>query len=510
MDLFQGFRGAHGTHGAVTRKADGPKLEIKKSASTVRRPVTEELWQQHIDGKYPLGIITINEEEQCWWGGIDVDRYDINHAEIVQQIEKAKLPMVLIRSKSGGAHILMFLSAPVSAGAMMAVLRDIAASLGFGDCEIYPKQAQVLASKGDLGNWLNMPYLGGDKSDRVAIKKTGASMTLDEFLSHAERLRLSPEEFEKLGSRRKTPAPRKGSTRGQGEFGDGPPCLEHITGKGFPEGTRNIGLFNIGVACRKKYGDDWKEKLEEFNRRFLSPPLPADEVLSIVRSLDKKEYNYTCDQNPLASHCNLGMCRTRKFGVGDAGDYPNISSLSVLDTQPALWFLDVEDQRIELTTEQLQSYRSFHMACMERLHKCYRSLKQDTWLAMLAAAMSNATVIEAPPDVGLHGQFLELLEEFLTNRQRGERQEDILGGRPWEDEARGRHYFRLSDFMKHVQREGIRDWKRNWVTQRIHDLGGDREFFNIKGKGVNVWWVPSSAVSGVPEIEPPHVRKDPI
>ena len=28
---------------------------------------------------------------------------------------------------------------------------------------------------------------------------------------------------------------------------NGPPCLQFLTSKGFPEGTRNNGLFNIGI-----------------------------------------------------------------------------------------------------------------------------------------------------------------------------------------------------------------------------------------------------------------------
>lgn len=31
------------------------------------------------------------------------------------------------------------------------------------------------------------------------------------------------------------------------EIKDGPPCLQALMRQGFPEGTRNNGLFNIGV-----------------------------------------------------------------------------------------------------------------------------------------------------------------------------------------------------------------------------------------------------------------------
>ena len=48
-----------------------------------------------------------------------------------------------------------------------------------------------------------------------------------------------------------------------GAFSDGPPCLQALAASGFPQGTRNMGLFNMGVYARSKFGDTWKEVLEE-------------------------------------------------------------------------------------------------------------------------------------------------------------------------------------------------------------------------------------------------------
>ena len=56
MALFEGFDGAHGTHGKTEQSVEkGGKLEIKKSARTVREPVTLELWTDHVAGERPLG-----------------------------------------------------------------------------------------------------------------------------------------------------------------------------------------------------------------------------------------------------------------------------------------------------------------------------------------------------------------------------------------------------------------------------------------------------------------------
>ena len=59
-------------------------------------------------------------------------------------------------SKSGGAHIYLFVSEPVRAKEMQIKLKEIAVFLGFGESEIFPKQIE-LSSKG-TGNFLNLPY----------------------------------------------------------------------------------------------------------------------------------------------------------------------------------------------------------------------------------------------------------------------------------------------------------------------------------------------------------------
>ena len=496
MALFAGHSGAHGTHGEPTRNpAKGGKLEIKKTALTVREPATADIWQQHLDGVRPLGIIPIRKDHSCIWGCIDVDQYDTDHASLLKKIRGQKLPLVVCRSKSGGAHCFLFLKTPISAEDMQDILRDMAARLGIGNCEIFPKQKQTLEERGDLGNWLNMPYFNGDQTDRYGIKDTMAAMTLSEFLSHAERRRVTTSDLDAVAP----PAPSDDS------LSDGPPCLQHLAAMGFPEGTRNNGLFALGVFCRKKYPSTWKSKLEEYNREYMSPPLPAEEVLEVQKNLERKEYNYTCSDVPLVTHCNAVLCRSRKYGVTGSGEYPVIAGMTKLEMgKEAFWFLDIEGERLELDTQQLQNYREFHKVCMEQMTVCYSLLKQDTWITMVQTAMRDAQVVEAPRDSGTEGHLMELLEDYCTNRNVSTEKEGLLLGKPWQDEESGRYYFRLTFFMSFLKREGFAEWGRNKVGSYVKNLGGS-EFFNIKGKGVNVRWVPAlfekQPVVTTPELE---------
>lgn len=502
MLLFEGFAEAYGTYdGTISNEAKGGKLEIKATATTRRETVTHTVWDQHLKGNHPLGIIPIRSNNTCLWGCIDIDQYNLSPDDILKSITKNNFPLVVCRSKSGGMHIFLFFSEPVAAAVIQMRLKEMAAILGYGNSEIFPKQRQVQTEKGDLGSWLNMPYFGGDQSDRYGFKAGGLAMTLSEFLAKAWASRQPASYAETEHRRRPDRDP---------DWGDGPPCMQHLVASGFPEGVRNKSLFALGVFAKKKYATDWVQRLERWNMQYFDPPLPSAEVHGIIKAHEKKDYNYTCKEQPLSAHCNSGLCRTRRYGVGGDDDFPVVSGLSVLDTDPPLWFLDVEDARLELNTEQLQTFRLFHKVCMEKLFRCYRMIKQDVWLTIVAEAMREAVRIEAPQEVGQKGQFNELLYEFITDRHKAEQKEELLLGRPWTDDEEGKSYFRLIDLQRYLESSNFKIYNRAQIVSRLKELGGDSKFFNLKGRGVNTWWIPADITEEMPEISLPKLVRTPL
>jgi hypothetical protein len=522
MTLFAGSESHSGTHGVPDLDPNGVKWSIKRTARTLKQPVTVALWQQHLDGKRPLGIIPIRADSTCLWGSIDIDQYDIDLAEIVRRVEDARLPLVPCRSKSGGLHLFMFFAEPVAADAAQGVLRDLAASLGFAGSEIFPKQTKILVEHGDQGNWIVMPYFGDDFGGKLkmqrGLKKTGAEMTVGEFLTMAEKSRVTTEQMTELVQSNSKPSgsttPSKGKKNGGNDarprspYGDGPPCLQHLAASGFPEGGRNNALFHIGVYLKKAHPTDWQKHLEMDNQAHMRPPLPSDEVDAVVKSLQKKDYEYKCKDQPMVSHCNSVVCRGRKYGVGVGGSYPEILGLSKLESEPPVWFVDIPGHRIPMTTDDLQNYRRFHKLCMATANVCYKMINEPVWFSIVGEAMQNVDPIPAPEDISVAGVFLEMLETFLTNRMRGKQKEDLLRGAPWEDEEAQRHYFQLAPLEKFLQREGVRDINRPMLKYRINALGGKNRQMNIKGRNRFVWWVPSSAVQNAPELDSPEPPKE--
>lgn len=150
-----------------------------------------------------MGIIPIRSDNTCFWGCIDIDQYPLDHKKLIEKIKKNDLPLVVCRSKSGGAHCFLFVKEAIAAIDMQKYLKASAALLGEAGREIFPKQAEILVERGDTGNFLNLPYFGSDETLRYAVKEDGSAATLEEFYDlydkNVQELPLKfPEEKNKL------------------------------------------------------------------------------------------------------------------------------------------------------------------------------------------------------------------------------------------------------------------------------------------------------------------------
>ena len=105
--IFEGLKIAYGQYQKGERSENGSKQKGK--AFIVRKNVSDDLWENHLQGKGPaLGIIPIREDSTCRWGCIDIDSYNLDHSSLIQSIRNLNLPLIICRSKSGGAHVFLF------------------------------------------------------------------------------------------------------------------------------------------------------------------------------------------------------------------------------------------------------------------------------------------------------------------------------------------------------------------------------------------------------------------
>jgi hypothetical protein len=476
LELFNGYDKAYGIYKVEQTTSSG---KAKGQASTIVADVTPELWVKHLTGKQGIGIIPIKNDNTCYFGAIDIDIIGVNFVEIIKKLKRHNFPFVPCRSKSGGCHLFIFLASPVSAKIMQTKLREMAATLGYGNSEIFPKQIEVLTERGDLGQWINMPYFNDLRGLRYAVNEIGEALSIADFLSLAYKSRITVDEFAAIQVEIISD-----------EITDGPPCLQYLITQGFQEGMRNNGLFNIGVYARKAFPDEWEKKTEEYNQMFMIPALLSSEVQQVLKSVKKKTYIYTCNQAPINAFCNKALCITRKYGIGPDMSLPNLSNLTKFNSNPPIWFIDVEGAgRMELTTEDLQTQERFQRRCIEALNMMPPIINKMTWQQIVQRLLDTVVLIIAPADASPSGQLIEHLERFCTSRVHARDKNEILLGKPYSENTH--HYFRMSDFISYLDRHHFKEFKVHKISSIIKEqLKAEHTFLVLKGKGVNVWKVP--------------------
>ena len=268
--FFLYFSGCTRAHGQTTVLDSAKNGKMKAKSFIVREPLTVELVEKHFSGQRGIGTIPIDETNNCVFGALDIDDYNLDLIQLKKKIKRLKLPMVTCRSKSGGAHCFMFVKEKVSAAEMRDKLAEFASALGFGNCEIFPKQEEVKIERGDVGNFINLPYFNAEYPTRYAIQDDGEAYSLEEFIKLVEKNLLSPKQLDDFKIHEE-----------ENVLPSGPPCLQKLTEFGIPEGGRNQTLMNIGIYYKLSSPSDWKEKLEAHNKNNCNPPLPAKDKVDM-------------------------------------------------------------------------------------------------------------------------------------------------------------------------------------------------------------------------------------
>lgn len=187
LRLFPGNEERHGR--CVVGETRNENGKLKCDARTWSGGPTLSLWRDHLDGKVGLGAIPIRGDGTCEFGAIDIDEYrELNHGVIVRQLAAWGVPALVVRSKSGGAHIFVWANTGIPAPLFRERLSEIAEGLNLPpEIEIFPKQDTPTTDEG--GSWISFPFYGGWSGMRWAVKPDGDAMEQDEFLDVAEKLK---------------------------------------------------------------------------------------------------------------------------------------------------------------------------------------------------------------------------------------------------------------------------------------------------------------------------------
>lgn len=473
MALFAGLPRAYGVYEVPT--ASNAKGKREGGAQTLQAPVTEELWDRHLAGEIQLGIVPIRDDASCVFGAIDVDDYKTDHKKLHSNIVKMKLPLVMCRSKSGGAHLYAFFKEPVPAERVRELLAGWAASLGYASVEIFPKQSALYSTQ-DTGNWINMPYSGGDNTERYAIDKD----------------RLSTEEFLKLAERARIGAEILDSTDQFPELlTEAPPCLITLSNSGIPEGQRNNTMFALAIYCRKRWPEGWEEKLPEMNEAFVDPPLTTAEVAEVIKNVSKKEYNYPCKQEPICNVCQRNVCKSRQFGVNSAQQVNTIGfsleNVVRLEVEPVTYYADYANTRVTFGSRHLCTQAKMRELLVEQTNVVPPRLTGRAYDAWVSAVTAKALRVEAPKETNTSIRTLSLITDYCS---KGEQ-------RPWAllSEGGTRNHEHKTYFNPHAVVNDINvrhkiDLTESELWTALQDLGAQHEEKTINRRVLMLWSIP--------------------
>ena len=432
-EIFIGLERAHGVTFVDKKGVDGEK--IKGKSFVKREPVTDNLWINHLQGVGPsLGIIPINEQNKCVWGCIDIDSYaGFDHQKLINKIKLLKLPLVVFRSKSGGAHVFCFTTVPVTAQLMRDKLLSVSAVLGYGGSEVFPKQV-ALKSEADTGNFLNLPYFRGDDTTRYAFLENGEAAGMAGFYGLYERNKLTPEALENLEIKRPL-----------SEFNDGPPCIESLTQSKLKDGRDRV-IYQYIQYAKRKWPEDWQNKINQFNYKYFQNPLDDKTIQDKIKFHSKKDLGFKCNEEPMCNHCDKKLCRTRKFGIGGESVFPELSDLQKVELDEPYYWVNVDGDRVKLDNiDCLIDQRLFRRTVTKQINKKPPRIKPVDFDKYVDLLLAGVEIVKAPEGSSLVDQLQDHLEEFCTNRTgKNTTKEDILRGNVWTQE--NKHHFVFNKF----------------------------------------------------------------
>jgi len=461
--LYEGYTKSYGIVNVTGEKVDGMKVD--SNFHMVHREMSESLWQDHLNGSCSLSILPIDEKMCCRWAAIDIDDYNgFGHREVAIAIGQQKLPFVVHRTKSGGGHIFVYFKKPVLVKNIRKKLMEIGACLGYAEEEFFPKQSKVNFEQGDTGNMLQLPYFDCEQTLRFAYDDKGEELIdFDKYLDFVESKKISAKEFLAIDV-----------INIENEWEGAPPCIASILSRSVEQGSRNDTMFHIGVFLIKKHSKEgpWKDHMERINQQYFSPNLNTKELTSIMEQLDKKDYGYKCQQSPFKDFCQKSVCSQRRYGI-TGGDNIDLSGCVKMLSFPPIWFVNVDDQRIELTTDQFHSQEQFSKRVLEETNMVMNIYKGNEWRNKIRNLTKDIIEVEAPYETTKEGMLLSELKNFLDpNRARGNSKKDLSAlDKNYYDVETNTIHFKLNTLMEWLRQRSFPETRRNAISNRLKELG---------------------------------------
>jgi len=433
-------------------------------------PITDQDYLDHLSGKKSIGIQPCDDEGMASFGAIDIDPDYKNFSanKFLQIIEENDLPVIPIKSKSGGLHVYVFMNKPVEASEIREFLETLLFSFGLpATTEIFPKQTKLgmnADGKPINGNFINLPYF--NKKERIALMPNGDEIEFEDFI---KIIGLNLQTKEQLKEIAKSLI-QKELTGGPAEFLDGPPCLQAIT-KELGESQklsdeRDRFLYNYMVFAKKKFKDSWEEKVLEAARTYITyDNIWGDaKVQKKIKDWKKDTAGHTCNEDPIAKRCSKVECIKRTYGVASqlSESWPMLSGLTKIDYKPdPEFYINVSRPNGKVATihaknvKQIIEQRELKALIAASIEVVPPPIKSKEFNGILKGLWSNMDVLRPASGTTPREILFELTKDYLNGVKATSHTSFATGAVLEED---GFAYFKYQPFFDDLKRH---EWKKD-------------------------------------------------
>lgn len=393
--------------------------KIKTKITNNEGTVDKSLMMKHLNGDFGVGICPVNAEGKCFFGVLDIDYYQSKIKRILHFIKEYQLPLLPFRSKSGGLHIYLMVSKPVSAKSMREILNQIVYYFsldmlyGKAKVEVFPKQEKAEG----FGSSVTLPYFNAEHPYTYLLDLEGNPVpfreALDYIQHHITSLEAVKEALDKL------------------PYNDAPPCIQRILISeevGGEDTGRNNFLYSYAVYAKKKYGNGFEDYVKEINEQF-ECPLEDSVVEQTCTSVREHEYVYKCKDIPCNSFCDKSACRKREFGLGkDKGHFTGVDYGKLYRYKTAepyyVWQLRLQGQEkwVDVVFKDegyLLDQKNFAKMCVRYLNQAPMQVSNNDWYAILNSVLPNVIDVEVKQESDTSGLSMVRFAfiKYLANKQ---------------------------------------------------------------------------------------------
>tara|TARA_R100001015_G_C4634496_1_gene201109 strand:- start:1591 stop:3153 length:1563 start_codon:yes stop_codon:yes gene_type:complete len=325
----------------------------KKQAKyiTVHENISSNVWKDHLDGKYRIGLRPELGDE-CCWACIDIDPNDYKNyskKKYIDIISNFDLPFIPVVSKSGGLHLFIFFKKPAKIDKVKLKLQEFNEQYFLAN-EIFP-----------CNKTINMPYFNMNATMEFAYNNNGTPVLVGQFIEIVKSKAIDPHKFYNLTIK---------DYEVERDWKHFPPCVQKLVQEGWSGGMRHQYLYNVTVLEMKKTPginySDLDVVMQNRNKNIFTNPLPESEVSQMCKTIHKEGYNYQCPpkHTEFAPICNYEVCKTRRLGRGE--ETPTIidkfTNITYVQDTKNTWFeFDYESQHITVTPDDMKDEKSWRV-----------------------------------------------------------------------------------------------------------------------------------------------------